>query len=120
MCFLHAAPRPYALQTLDVTVQSGTPAAVEHWPDNGGPSFNPLFLLLPGAAALLVGAAMVVWACRRSPRCRAWWADHFGSKWRRWWVERGARSGTLGAWQLPAVLVRGLGRSAQRYVRYAS
>ncbi|GAB4813156.1 hypothetical protein N2152v2_000202 [Parachlorella kessleri] len=107
-------------QTLDVTVQSGTPAAVEHWPDNGGPLFNPLFLLLPGAAALVVGTALVVWACRLSPRCRAWWADHFGTKWRRWWVERGARSGALSAWQLPAVVVRGLGRNAQRYVRYAS
>ncbi len=104
---------PPLLQTLDVEVKSGQAAAVENWPGDRGPSLNPLFLLIPGIAGALVGCGLIFWGCRRSPRCRAAW-QRLG----KWWKERGARG--MAAWQLPTAVVRGLGRSAQRYVRYAS
>ena len=93
-------------------MESGGAAAVENWPSGSSAALNPLFLLLPGLAAVLVGAGLTAWGCARSPRCSRWW----GRQWRRW-VEHSSR-GAASAWQLPAGLVRSLGRGAARYARF--
>lgn len=95
-------------------MQSSSPTAVEHRPEEPSTGLNPLFLLIPGVAGVAIGAYLIYLACRRSPRCSRWWAQ----RWRRWQESRWGRTGAT--WQLPGAAVAGLGRSAQRYTRHAS